>query len=69
MITDADIQQAINDAPKDQYGQVRIVDLQPSRLFPNRINECIVCLRNSEKYMLSTYGYKYGTYKAICLRY
>jgi len=68
IITDKIIDEAIKKAGKDQYGQTKIINLQIECLFPNNIVEVREYLKVSKKYMLSTYGWKYGTYKAICLR-
>jgi len=68
MITDEMISDAIKNAPKDQYGQTKVMDKQIARLFPDNVKEVEEHLKTSKKYMLSTYGWTYGTYKAICLR-
>lgn len=68
IITDEIIRIAIQNAPKDQYGQTPIMEKQVSRLFPNNIKEVEEFLKTSEVYCVSTYGWKYGTYKAIYKR-
>jgi 5-methylcytosine-specific restriction endonuclease McrBC regulatory subunit McrC len=70
MITDQMIAEAIENSPRDQYGQIIMMDLQIKRLFPDLDEEEVKKhLETSEMYQLSTYGWKYGTYKAICKRY
>lgn len=68
MITDEMITEALNNAPKNRYGQTNTIDKQPSRLFPYDTEEVINHLKTSKKYMLSTYGWTYGTYRAITIR-
>lgn len=69
MITDAMITDAIQKAPKNQYGQTEIFDKRVNALFPNNVEEVIKHLETSQMYTLDTYGGKCGTYKAICKRY
>lgn len=69
MINDEIIENAIKNAKKDQFGQTPISGKTISALFPNEDKEIIAeYLKTSEKYCLSTYGWKYGTYQAISLR-
>lgn len=68
MITDEMIDIAIKNAPKDQYGQTRAIDKQPSRLFPDNTKEVLEHLKTSKKYMISTYGGNLGIFQAICRR-
>ena len=69
MLTDEIIDVAIKMANKDQYGQTPIFNKTIQNLFPNEnIDDVIEYLKTSKKYTLSTYGFKYGTYKAITLK-
>jgi hypothetical protein len=67
-ITDSLIKQRIEATSRDQYGQIKIINCTPSALFQGRESEVIEHLKSSVAYKLDTYGWKYGTYKAITRR-
>lgn len=67
-INDKLIADAISRAGEDQYGQVYQMDCMPSQLFPDKeIRDLVLKYIDSGKsrYKLQTYGWRYGTYKAI----
>lgn len=70
LINDELIAEAIRRAKKDQYGQTIKMNCTPSQLFPDKEMRDLVIeyIESGEsKYSLQTYGWKYGTYKAISI--
>jgi len=67
-ITDELITEAIENTSRDQYGQTITMNKQVNRLFPDNIEEVEEYLKTSKRYTTATYGWKYGTYVAICER-
>lgn len=68
-ITDALITERIQATSKDQYGQIKMINCTPTALFKGQEEELINFLKNESKlYTLSTYGWGYGTYSAVCLK-
>jgi len=66
-ITDALITELIEATDRDQYGQIKIFNCTPYSLFGERQEEFIEFIKTkSKQYTLSTYGWKYGTYQAVC---
>ena len=68
VINDELIAEAIKRVDKDQYGQTRQFDCTPYDLFPDKeLRDLVVEYLESgkSKYRLQTYGWRYGTFKAI----